>query len=78
MKTVVKGKGYIEIDQERCKGCGMCIDACPYDLIKFSSKFNSKGYHPAEYDDPEGICPPCGFCYRVCPDTAITVFRIVR
>ncbi|HDG62156.1 MAG TPA: 4Fe-4S dicluster domain-containing protein, partial [Thermotoga sp.] len=44
-----KTLGKVEIDQERCKGCGLCINACPTKVLRFSKKFNSKGYHPAEY-----------------------------
>ncbi|MCD6238019.1 MAG: tungsten formylmethanofuran dehydrogenase [Thermotoga sp.] len=67
--------GYIEIDEERCKSCGLCMNACPKKVIRFSKSFNSKGYHPAEFYDPEGNCIACGFCYMMCPDTAITVYR---
>ncbi|MCD6471815.1 ferredoxin family protein [Candidatus Aerophobetes bacterium] len=67
--------GYIEIDKERCKGCGLCINACPKKVIKFSNAFNSKGYHSAEFNDPGNNCIACGFCYMMCPDTSITVYR---
>ncbi len=72
-----KVKGKIEIDQERCKGCGLCISVCPMKVIDFSEGFNSKGYHPAEakYVDK---CIACGFCYNMCPDTCITVYREVE
>ncbi|ABV34315.1 MULTISPECIES: 4Fe-4S dicluster domain-containing protein [Pseudothermotoga] len=69
-------KAYIEIDSERCKGCGLCINACPQKIIRFSTKFNSKGYHPAEQYDPQEKCPGCGFCYMMCPDTCITVYKL--
>ncbi|HOJ89038.1 MAG TPA: ferredoxin family protein [Pseudothermotoga sp.] len=71
-------RAYIEIDVERCKGCGLCINACPQRIIRFSDKFNSKGYHPAEQYDPDEKCPGCGFCYMMCPDTCITVFKAVQ
>ncbi|HHF08687.1 MAG TPA: 4Fe-4S dicluster domain-containing protein [Kosmotoga arenicorallina] len=69
---------YIEIDKERCKACGLCISACPQGIIRFSSEFNSKGYHPAEPNDPEAKCTGCGFCYMMCPDVCITVYRAVK
>ena len=69
-------KAYIEIDQERCKGCGLCINACPQKVISFSEGFNMKGYHPAQPDDPEEKCIGCGFCYMTCPDTCIKVYKI--
>ncbi|PLV55593.1 ferredoxin family protein [Thermotoga sp. SG1] len=69
-------RGYIMIDSERCKGCGLCINVCPVKVIGFSKKYNSKGYHPAEYKG-EG-CIACGLCYLSCPDVCITVFRDVK
>ncbi|MCD6550781.1 ferredoxin family protein [Thermotoga sp.] len=69
-------RGFIEIDSERCKGCGLCVNVCPVKAITFSKKYNTKGYHFAEYRG-EG-CIACGFCYLSCPDVCITVFREVQ
>ncbi len=69
-------RAYIEIDPERCKGCGLCVNACPQKIIQFSDVFNTKGYHPAKPSDPEDKCPGCGFCYMMCPDSCITVYRV--
>jgi len=69
-------KGYIEIDEDKCKGCGLCISFCPQNLIRFSERFNIKGYHPVEFYDPNEKCLVCGFCYRICPDAAITVYKV--
>jgi len=71
-------RAYIEIDKERCKGCGLCISVCPQKLIAFSEDFNAKGYHPAELVDPEGKCIGCGFCYMTCPDTSIKVYKMTK
>jgi len=40
--------------------------------------FNVKGYHPAQLVDPEGKCTGCMLCAAMCPDAAITVFRVDR
>ncbi|ABQ47062.1 MULTISPECIES: ferredoxin family protein [Thermotoga] len=69
-------RGYITIDSERCKGCGLCISVCPAKVIEFSHRYNSKGYHPAVYKG--NGCIACGFCYLTCPDVCITVFREVQ
>ncbi len=62
------------VHQERCKGCGLCIDACPRGILRFAEHFNEKGYSPAENGDP-AQCTGCALCARMCPDVAIDVFR---
>ena len=58
-----------------CKGCGLCVDACPKKLIKLSTdKINKKGHHPAELTD-EVACVSCASCAIMCPDCIITVER---
>ena len=66
----------IVIDEERCKGCTLCTaEVCPRDLLKMGEHFNSKGYRPSAYVDPEKKCIGCMFCAQVCPDVAITVYK---
>lgn len=63
----------VTIIDERCKGCGLCVRACPKKIMQLSkSKLNSKGYHPAEVVDPEA-CIACAACARTCPDVVISV-----
>lgn len=62
------------IHEEHCKGCGLCIDACPKGVIEFLTTFNTKGYHPAHYIG-EG-CTGCGICYYACPEPdAVIVYQ---
>jgi len=37
----------IEVDTGRCKGCELCIPACPKDVIGVSKTFSANGYYPA-------------------------------
>lgn len=72
--------GYIEIDQERCKGCELCTTVCPRHLIAMSARINHLGYHPAEFhqsEDPSGRkgCTGCTVCGLICPEVAIEVYR---
>ena len=69
-----KISGTIEIDQERCKGCGYCIAECPTGSIVLDEQFNSSGYFVAIFAHPEE-CTGCAICAHVCPDIAIEVWR---
>ncbi len=71
--------GKIVIDGERCKGCYLCIKACPRNVIKIDKKANSTGTFPASFaEDTENgkTCIACGSCFEVCPDTAIEVYEL--
>lgn len=63
----------VAVNEEVCKGCGLCIDACPKDIMALEeTRLNKKGYHPAHCRDMEA-CIGCAFCATMCPDVAITV-----
>ncbi|MGI6175364.1 MAG: 4Fe-4S dicluster domain-containing protein [Christensenellales bacterium] len=63
------------IDQDACKGCGLCVLACPKKIIELSKhQINTKGYHPAEVTDQEK-CIGCAACGIMCPDSVIIVER---
>lgn len=68
----------IVIDENRCKGCGLCTIACPYELVHISEHFNAKGYRPAAFTDPDDACIGCANCATMCPDVAIVVYRTRR
>lgn len=71
---MAKVKGSIIVDSEKCKGCEICLAACPADVIALSREVNGKGYHFAYMADP-GSCTGCANCGLVCPDSVITVYR---
>jgi 2-oxoglutarate ferredoxin oxidoreductase subunit delta len=64
----------INLNLERCKGCGLCIGACPIDNLRISGTLNRQGVEPAEVIEPQR-CTGCGQCYRICPDMAIEIIR---
>ncbi len=70
-----KLSGAIEIDTERCKGCGLCIETCPKDIIAIADKkVNTHGY-PYVTCVKEEDCIGCASCGIVCPDGCITVYK---
>jgi len=63
----------ITIDTSRCKGCDLCVAACPKKILKLSeTALNKRGVHPVELTD-EAACISCAFCAMMCPDSVITV-----
>ncbi len=69
-------KGYIEIHQELCKGCEICISFCPKGVISLESKWNASGYIPIVLEDENDECTGCAICAVVCPEVAIEVYRV--
>ncbi len=67
-------RGTVVIDKDRCKGCGLCIAACPNQVLAFSGELNKSGYNVVYMEDPEA-CVGCAFCAQTCPDIAIEVYR---
>lgn len=65
----------VTFDTDACKGCGLCVSACPRKIVEISkSKINKKGHHPAEVTD-QSKCIGCACCATMCPDCIITVER---
>lgn len=63
------------INSEECKGCGLCVTACPKKILEISkNSINSKGYFTARIIDQDK-CITCAFCRTICPDVAITVIK---
>ncbi len=69
-------KGRIVVNEAYCKGCELCVGACPQKVMALSSeRITAKGYHPAELISPG--CTGCAVCAVVCPEAAIVVYREV-
>ncbi len=60
-------------NEDRCKGCKLCITVCPKKIIAIDAeKLNMKGFHPAGVTEADK-CIGCAFCATICPDCVITV-----
>jgi 2-oxoglutarate ferredoxin oxidoreductase subunit delta len=67
-------RGTVEINHEECKGCGLCVEACPPKVLHLSRHLNRYGYHYTEYLGSG--CTGCGICYFACPEPGgVTVSR---
>ena len=63
----------VTFDQDRCKGCGLCVSVCPKKVLALDTgKLNRKGYNPAAPVNPDD-CIGCAICGMMCPDCVITV-----
>jgi 2-oxoglutarate ferredoxin oxidoreductase subunit delta len=72
-----RDRGSLRIDSNECKGCGLCIEACPPKVIHLTDQLNPYGYRPAMYQGSG--CTGCGICYLICPEPgAITVLRLTH
>ena len=77
MSTEKRDRGLLRVNGEECKGCGLCVEACPPKAIAMSDRLNHYGYRTAQYKG-EG-CTACGICFLVCPEPgAITVLRLKK
>jgi 2-oxoglutarate ferredoxin oxidoreductase subunit delta len=70
MRVVKAVKGRVIIIEDRCKGCGYCIEFCPCSVLEYSKGFNKKGYHHPVAVNPDD-CVNCHHCEIICPEFAI-------
>ncbi len=72
---MAKFRGAVVVDKEKCKGCDLCVVACPTKTLALAKEVNGKGYHYSEMVNPEA-CIGCASCALVCPDSVITVYKM--
>ena len=82
-------RGTVHIHAERCKGCELCVHACPQHVLHLAATLNARGYHPVQLDETRyetasgaansgqtlAFCTGCAICALVCPDLVFTVYR---
>ena len=67
-------KGKIKIKSDRCKGCYLCVRACPAAVLQAGDTATSAGVYPVKIAN-EDKCIACGCCYAMCPDVCIEVYQ---
>jgi NAD-dependent dihydropyrimidine dehydrogenase PreA subunit len=55
----------LQLDTEKCNGCGMCVNVCPHAVLSINDR-------KAVITD-KGACMECGACAINCPVNAIKV-----
>ena len=73
MSARVITRGTVVIDVDACKGCDLCIDACPPGVLVMTEEtVNGRGYRFPLLS--EG-CTGCAACSQVCPDFVFQVYK---
>jgi len=62
----------IRIDGRLCKGCQICIQVCPHDVLAKADKVDNRGFYLPVVVNLEA-CTVCRMCEMECPDFAISV-----
>lgn len=72
IENAIIPRGQVYIIPERCKGCEICVQFCPQNVLCISDERNQKGYLiPMVIHGKETECVNCEFCTLVCPEFAI-------
>jgi 2-oxoglutarate ferredoxin oxidoreductase subunit delta len=65
----------VEIDEARCKGCGLCVAFCKEAGLQLAPTPNSRGIYVARII--AGVkCCACRNCVLMCPEAAIRLYRL--
>ena len=72
-EPTIKTLGTVVIDVDACKGCDLCIDACPPRVLEMTTaEVNARGYR---YPVLLSGCTGCNICAQVCPDFCFQVYK---
>ena len=75
----VEAQSYtISLIKDRCKGCELCTEFCPRNILELSHDYNEKGYHYPILKLGKNFtdCSGCNFCEIVCPEFAIIINKL--
>jgi len=67
-------RGDVQIAAHLCKGCCLCVAACPPGVLSQSRFLNRQGYYAIAYSGSG--CTGCGICFYVCPEPGAVTVRL--
>jgi 2-oxoglutarate ferredoxin oxidoreductase subunit delta len=67
----------VRILAQYCKGCELCVSACPRGALEMSGDLSALGLRSAR-PKPGAECVGCTLCCQVCPDAAIEIWETVQ
>lgn len=62
----------VRVLEQYCKGCGLCVEACPRKILYLSENVDRRGIHLVAVRE-EIDCIGCTNCVVMCPDAALEV-----
>ncbi|MFH1665132.1 MAG: 4Fe-4S binding protein [Candidatus Omnitrophota bacterium] len=65
-------KRTVKVNEERCKGCMLCVAVCPRKCLEASGEVSARGTQGVVVSGRDA-CTGCGMCVLVCPDCAIEI-----
>ena len=68
LRTYEQGDALLRIRAEWCKGCNLCVEACPKELLALDEM---ERVYVTDID----TCIFCGICAERCPDFCISIYR---
>jgi 2-oxoglutarate ferredoxin oxidoreductase subunit delta len=73
---LAKTRGTVDIHVDLCKGCDLCVEVCPENVLEMTDRINIKGWRTVEL--VRDGCTGCSLCAVACPDGVFTVYRETR
>lgn len=64
----------LKFNIQLCKSCGLCVRACPKDVLEIGTQLNSSGARYVVAVN-EAACISCASCAVTCPDMVISVYK---
>ncbi len=58
---------------DKCDGCALCLDVCPYNALTLTEVPSGNGHHPRKVVSDPALCKGCGLCAATCPKNGIFV-----